>query len=393
MARLFVAGILTSLVASLAGCGSTSPTVGTQATPRGSGATSQQVHQNLAAVAVAQDHAVVADGSFPSQFSIADLKSSEPTELRPLDAPVPMVLGSVTAVGDKIIVIGGRCDQGTADDEIERQCRPGTPLVYAFTPQNGRWGPIATGLDDAYLVGALIQPLADDSTATVDLFLRSPSSPRGEQRLFTLDAYAHTMTPQSLPDGFAQSAPGPDYQCFGRDGSETLMLLPTDEGDPSATPMQVWWRAAGGADWSDIAVPQPAGLAWQPDACIDGEVVVSAVGEAGAGTRERKIFDRQSGAWHSLPVDTASAADVFDGYVFGRGPARRWKDGQIWEFDPAKGWYSDTGVPARPVGYVRWSVPWGSDKIVALVDAQGQVFDKYAPMDLSLAIVNSPEGS
>jgi hypothetical protein len=356
-----------------------------------------RVQLNFAAVAVAQDHAVVADGSIPTVFSIADLESDRPTELRRLKTPMEMMVGSITAIGEQIVVIGGACGEGVTDDGIEQQCRPGTPVVESFQPRTGEWKRVRFGLDDAFLVGALVKPLDDGHSATVELFLRTPEAPEGEQRLFALDTTSGSLQPQALPPDFTAND-GPVSECFGSDGSEALAQTSTSENVPGAQPSRVWWRASAMQKWTTVSLPDAGDHAWRPQDCIEGNLlVVAPAGPATDGATDPRLqqflFDRTTMAWRRLPTVAISATGQLAGAHHGPGPSRRWKQGQLWAFDVDTGGYRNTGVPSEPLGYVRWSVPWGTDRLVALVDARGRAFDKYVPMQLSLAIVDLGEST
>lgn len=355
-----------------------------------------RVQGNFAAVAVAQDHAVVADGSLPTPFSIADLESDHPTVLQPLEAPVTMRFGSLTAIGERIVVIGGACGKGVSDDGIEQNCQPGTPVLATLEPRSGAWKRLPVGLDDAFFVGAVVEPLDDGHSATVELLLRTPEAPHGERLLFTLDITSGSLRPQSLPSEFTADD-GPVSECFGRDGSETLAQTSTGEYVRGAPQSHIWWRASAPQEWTTVSLPDAGDYAWQPQGCIDGDLLLAAPAEPATDgvidpRRRQLLFDPATTTWRRLPTVAISTTGQLTGVHHGPGPSRQWIHGQLWAFDVDTGTYRNTAVPSRPLGYVRWSVPWGADQVVALVDARDRALGDDTPMKLSLAIVDSPRG-
>lgn len=387
-----VVAMVVAFTLSLMACGSTGKRAGGGVGSSTSSATTlseSSLTWNVAEVAVAQDHAVVADGNLPTRFSSADLSSDEPERLRPLEPPVAMVAYSVAAVGDRIVVLGNQCDRGVHDADPEIVCDPGTALVFTFAPSTGKWTKIPVGIAGASFGSATMLP-GDGPTTTVDTWLNTKSAPNGEPVLFTLDVKAGTFTPQTLPSGYARPLQGGSGECVAASGAQTLMTSALMEDVSDSAPSHIWWRANSDDPWTVVDPPPADTFAWQYDRCVAGMLVVSV---PDGKQRRRIMFEHTTRTWRDLPAHDEIEDDFTEGLVHEPAMNRRWINGRIWAFDPARLRYVATDEPTQRVDNVRWSVPWGSEKVVALVDDNFQVHGPDDEMDLRIEVVTVPRHS
>lgn len=388
-----------------AGCGSSTDSRGAAATTSVSthGTTAPRsdrvVHVNKARLVVAGQRAVVADGAMPTELQIADLSSDDPEKLRPLTPPHPLEVRGMATVGTHVVIVGNRCDGGAVDDGIAYQCRPGTPVLSVLDPGSTTWtdvdlDPGWVTFDDVHVVPAT------GPTTTVSVFVRTRRHMDGERRLFTVDTDEAKFTPQALPDGYVTTLQGEEYQCFGTDGHQTVMLTSSSEAVEGVAPSRIWWRSSPEADWQDVALPSSSRYPVAPSRCDHGDLVV---GVPGDGDHQHALaqvryftYQPTEGTWRDAtapPDDHMPRGAVAAGWVQEPAGDRRWIDGQIWRVDD-RGTYVNTDVPDPPLGYVRASVPWRDAKMVALVDVASDPNDTDLPMKLRLVIVAAaPDGS
>lgn len=396
-------GVFVGAIVLLVGCGSTSQ-VGTQNSSDDTGqdrATDHVAHQNLAMVAIADNVALVADGALPTRFSSAHLTSNTPTDLVAVEAPNEVVSRVLIGVGDSILMIGNRCDQGVSSDGIEYRCEPGTPTALSYAPDSGEWTEYTIGADlgNEPFSGAIAQPTGP-SRATVLTSVDSDEKGGAGLRLFTVDTSKQRLIPADLPDGFRQDPQGQTEQCLGADGSVMLVSTSTNEPVAGATPSRAWRRPSASSQWVEVPLPPSGSYPWSPAGCIGGDLMLSTPGagtyqEAIAAPR-RVLFDAKAEShWEELPVDAMPDGLPTGGPVHGQvnGASLRWFGSQLWEFDHDRGKWTRISVSEAPNGAVRWTAPWVDSKLVALVDSSQAPNDGREPMSLKLQVLSIPDGS